>query len=292
MSLSRFFQTGLFPFLVANAPPAVSQLLFRFAGSVYFLLNAPERRLIRRNVRDLLRFRRESRADRIVQKVFHGIFDHYFEKMLLASRTPAFISRFVERRAVFERETLLRESYGLGRGVILVTAHWGAVELIPAILQLRGYPISVILETSTVALRRRLQSLADGRDVELILASDGGRVLQRALDALARGRILITQCDEVDAWRRRRSRTIRLFGRDLYFDHTLDFLAAKSGASVLGMYCKRLATRRYRIVCEDIAAVGGSSDVARRSLALWERYLLEDPDQWYQWKKWRAMVAV
>ncbi len=292
MSLSRFFQTGLFPILVRHTPLAVSNGIFHLCGSAYYFLNGREKNLIRENVRDLLRLGRKNKLDSMAHRVFHGTIEHYFEKMLLASKPLPFIRRFLAKNAVFEREDLLIEAYRRGKGVIMVTAHWGAVELVPAMLQLRGYPLSIILETATPELRKKLENLAEGLDVELIIESAGAKVLQATLSALARGRILITQCDEVDAWRRRKSKTIRLFQRELYFDHTLDFLAQKSKASVLGIYCSRFRSRRYKVVCEDIASAGGDEGVAARALSMWERYLLQAPEQWYQWKKWQAMVAV
>ncbi|HPE36755.1 MAG TPA: hypothetical protein PK625_06355, partial [Spirochaetales bacterium] len=162
-----------------------------------------------------------------------------------------------------------------------------------AILYLRGYPVTVILETSTPELRRRLERQTAGHDVELLFASDEGTILERILDTLKRGRILITQCDEVDAWRRRKSRTIELFGHTLYFDHTLDFIARMSGATVLALYNRRLPTLRYRLVCEEVAVDGAlAQDVSKRSLNLWERYTLESPEQWHQWKKWALMKAM
>ncbi|MDP3178165.1 MAG: hypothetical protein Q8M76_09700, partial [Spirochaetaceae bacterium] len=108
---------------------------------------------------------------------------------------------------------------------------------------------------------------------------------------LGRGRVLVTQIDEVDSWRRRRSRTIRLFGASLFFDHTLDFLAKRSGAPAVGIFCRRSGTLRYSLRCEELASDPRAVDVARRALALWERYTLDAPEQWYQWPKWREMKA-
>lgn len=294
MSLSKFLQSGFMPLFVRWAPSALGRAVFQFLGKLYYnFANRKERRLIRRNVRDLLRSAWNKSGGTVSGEVFEGIFDHYYEKLLLAAKPVDYLENFLRRRVALVHEDVIRRSQKRGKGTLLVTAHWGAEELIPAILYLRGYPVTVILETSTEKLRKILETQTAGRDVELLFASDSEGVLGKILDALARGRVLVTQCDEVDAWRRRRNRTIQLFGHTLFFDHTLDFIAHRSGASVAAVFCRRFPGLRYRLICEEIAPDGAAAhDVALRSLSLWERYTLEAPEQWHQWKKWAEMKVI
>ncbi|MBN2874243.1 MAG: lysophospholipid acyltransferase family protein [Spirochaetales bacterium] len=288
--LSAFFQSRPMMLFMKYAPTTLSGAVVHGLGWLYHALHDVERRTIRRNIVNFARPLGLLTPYDLFSRARSGLYEHYFEKMLVASKSRSYLSRYVRKRAVFEREAVLAEALNRGKGVVMVTAHWGAVELLPVLLKLRGYPVSVILETSTPLLASTLQRLAAGSDVELIIESAGTAVLKAALDALGRGRILITQCDEVDAWRRRKSRTIRLFDRDLYFDHVIDFIADKTDAAVVGVYCRRLASRRYRFIAEPIALNGKGSGAATKSLRLWERYVRETPEQWYQWKKWRAMV--
>jgi len=294
MSLSQFLQSGFIPIFVRWAPSAMGRAVFQVLGNVYYhVAGRRERRLIRHNVRDMLRSAWNKSNGSVTGEVFSGIFDHYYEKLLLAAKPADYLEKFFRRRVALVHESVIKRAQARGRGTLLVTAHWGAEELIPAILYLRGYPVTVILETATERLRKILEAQTAGRDVEPLFASDPAGVLVRILDALANGRILVTQCDEVDAWRRRKSRTIQLFGHTLFFDHTLDFIAHRSGASVAAVFCRRFPGLRYRLICEEIAPDGGAAhDVALRSLSLWERYTLEAPEQWHQWKKWAAMKAI
>ena len=127
------------------------------------------------------------------------------------------------------------------------------MELIPPLLVSRGYPVSVVLEARTKRLRAALERLVVGRDVELIIASRGDKVLDRIFASLGESRVLVTQVDEPDSWRKRRSRTIRLFGKSLFFDHSLDFIAKRSGAASVGIFCRRSEALRYELSCEEIA---------------------------------------
>lgn len=286
--LSEILQT-VFPDIVKRASPETSRNLMLALGSVYFAFNVGERKSIEANVTDLLG--PGEKTEETKRKVFSQILEHYFEKLLVANRSRAFVENFVRERVKVQGLENLDQALALGKGAIAVTTHWGAVELIPPVLEQRGYPISVVLETRTPRLRHALERLALGRDVELIIASRGDRVLESIFSSLERGRVLITQVDEVDSWRRRASRTIRLFGKSLYFDHSLDFIAKRSGAPALGLACKRDGALHYSLACEDIALDPSLVDVATASLRFWERWTLQVPEQWYQWKKWESMKA-
>ena len=285
-SLSEILQT-VFPDIVRRARPETARDLMVAAGSLYFALNSRERRRIEDSVSDLLG--PGERAEAAKRKVFGHILEHYFEKLLVANRSRGFLDGFVRRRVAAHGLESLDAALERGKGAIAVTAHWGAVELIPPFLVSRGYPVSVVLEARTKRLRAALERLIVGRDVELIIGSRGDRVLERIFSSLERGRVLVTQVDEPDAWRKRRTRTIRLFGRSLFFDHSLDFIAKRSGAPSVGVFCRRSEALHYDLSCEEIALDPANADVSIRALRLWERRTIEEPEQWYQWKKWMDM---
>jgi Kdo2-lipid IVA lauroyltransferase/acyltransferase len=287
-ALSRVVQTW-FPDVVRKASPETSRRLLLAAGDLYFAVNRGERELIERNIDDALG--PGDKAEEAKRSVFRNILEHYFEKLLVANRPIGFVKRFVSERVACAGLETLDVALARGRGVLAATAHLGAVELIPPALALRGYPVAVVLETRTPRLRTALERAAAGSDVRLIIASRGDKVLSLIFEALAEGRILVTQVDEVNAWRRRRSRTIRLFGNSLFYDHSLDFIAKRSGSPCVGVFCRRSAGLRYALDCEPIALDPASADVAERALRLWERKLLETPEQWYEWAKWRLMKA-
>lgn len=280
---------NLFPDLVRRLTPESARNLVLAAGAFYFAANAGERQRIETNVADLLG--PGERTERVKRQVLVHIAEHYFEKLLVANRGMDWLKSFVRERVVSGPFDHLDAALAWGRGALAVTAHWGAVELIPAVLVERGYPLTVILETKTPRLRASLERMSRGLDLELLISSRGDSVLEGLISALARGRVLLTQVDEVDAWRRRKSRTIRLFGKELFFDHTLDFIARRTGAPAVGLFCSRSGGLRYELRCEPLAGDPMAEGVARRALELWERYTMCSPEQWYQWDKWEAMKA-
>ncbi|MGA9755423.1 MAG: hypothetical protein WBV23_09810, partial [Desulfobaccales bacterium] len=87
-----------------------------------------------------------------------------------------------------------------GKGVILVTGHFGAVEFLPGALALNGYPTSMICRFQTNRLRESMGERAEAVGLHLIDADEGNIILS-AMQALKKGGILITECDEFDEWR-------------------------------------------------------------------------------------------
>jgi KDO2-lipid IV(A) lauroyltransferase len=291
VNLSQFFQLQFNVALFRRLPYSCSYAYMQLIGRLYYLLRRHEKHTIERNVRDLLHDATPRYVRRKTRQAFRGIFDHYFEKMYSAFKPMKDISRLVNRRFSIENGNIIDEALSQQKGVILVTAHWGAVEFIPWVLALKGYPISVILECQTEHLARSLLQKAEKLDANLILPSTTQSVYGAAMESLQSNRLLMTECDEVDKWRRKKNRTIELFGRRLYFDNTLDFMARRSGAPVVGVFLKRTGRGRFTLICESISDGRATRDVARQALGLWQKYVYQAPEQWYQWKKWTAMKA-
>ncbi len=286
MGLSAFFQSGLNVRLVKALPAGFFYGYMQLLGRLYYLLRPRERRLIGANIRDMLGDRSKPEIRRIVTETFNGIFAHYFEKLFSAFKEIDQIRSFIRRKVVIENLDLVDDALERGNGVILVTAHWGAVEFIPWVLALAGYPVSVVLECATTTLEAALTEKARHVRAELLTCSPDASIFHRAVESLKANRLLMTECDEVDTWHKRKNRTIDLFGKTLYLDNTLNILARKSGARVVGVFLKRVSRSRYTLICEPVET---HADPAAGALALWQKYVSLHPDQWYQWKKWRAM---
>lgn len=291
LSLSMLFQARLNVMFFERMPAQVSYVYMQLFGKIYYLFRRKEKRLIERNIRDMLEGRDERYIRNTIRQTYKGIFAHYFEKMFSAFKDISQIRRFVQMKFEIRDEEIIRNALKSGKGVILVTAHWGAVEFIPWVLGLKGYPISVILECTTKRLENALHQQAKQIDAELLCNSSDASVFFRALESLKSNRLLMTECDEVDTWRKRDNLTIELFGKKLFFDPTLNILARRSGAAVVGVFLQRVSRNRYTLICEPISRGEQGTDSARKAFSLWQKHVNEHPEQWYQWKKWHAMKA-
>jgi len=289
--ISVFFQSRVNIFLFRHLSPRAARTYLHAVGFLYYLLNRREKRQIEKNVRDVLQGQPERYVRTVLRETFKGIFTHYFEKMFSAYLDFQTVYSYVDRRFDVQGIELLHKALEKGKGCILVTAHWGAVEFIPWVLGIRKVPTSVILECATAKLARCLEGRLSHGDIQLISSSYGGSIFLRAMQSLSSNRVLMTQCDEVDAWRKRRSQTITLFGKTLFFDNTIDVLAHRSGAPVVAAFLRRSAGNRYTLILEDVSVQRSALSTARDCMELWEKYVSRYPEQWYQWKKWSAMKA-
>jgi KDO2-lipid IV(A) lauroyltransferase len=201
------------------------------------------------------------------------------------------IERYVRHHVKIEGGHLLDKALAKGKGCILVTAHWGGVELIPWVLTVARWPASIVLECKTARLAKALKRHESMTTTELIIGEHHGSILVRALQSLKANRVLMTQCDEVESWHKRRSSTIRLFGRSLYFDNTIEIIAKRTGAAVVGAFLDRGTDGHYVMRIEDVSVERTPASTARECLGLWEKYVTRSPEQWYQWKHWDEMKA-
>ena len=289
LKISVFFQSPINIFLFRQMSPRVAQRYLHAIGFLYYLVNRHEKKVIEKNVREVLAGQDERYVRKVVKETFKGIFTHYFEKMFAAYLDFSTVQKYVRDHFKVEGAELLHKALEQGKGCILVTAHWGAVEFIPWVLHEQDIPTSVILECATARLARSLQQQISNSNTELISSAAGGSIFIRAMQSLKANRVLMTQCDEVDAWRKRRSHTIRLLGQDLFFDNTIDVLSHRSGAPVVAAFLKRSGKSHYTLILEDVSVQKSPESTARDCLELWQKYVSSYPEQWYQWKKWSAM---
>jgi KDO2-lipid IV(A) lauroyltransferase len=292
LKISVFFQSPANVFLFSRMSPRIGQFYLRIIGYLYYLINRNEKRLIEQNVCEVLHSQGIRNVRKVIRQTFKGIFTHYFEKMFSVYGDYFIVRSFLDTHLNVNGAHLLIRALERGRGCILVTAHWGAVEFMPWVLHTQELPISVIMEYATLQQAKSLHKKIGYANIELITAQDGENVFRRSIQSLKANRILMTQCDEVDAWRRRRTQTISLFGKELYFDSTIDVLSHRSGAPVVAAFLKRTSGNRYTLILEDVSVHRTPKSNAHDCLSLLEKYVSQYPEQWYQWKKWGAMKVV
>jgi lauroyl/myristoyl acyltransferase len=178
-----------------------------------------------------------------------------------------------------------------GKGVILVTGHFGAVEFLPGALALNGYPTSMICRFQTTRLRESMGQRAEAVGLHLIDADEGNIILS-AMKALKAGRILITECDEFDEWRPDPHRDSYFLNCRLPSDRTLELLRKRSGAQVITALVQRQGNKRY--TCNLTPVGNGASPthppIHEQCLSVLERTVEDFPEQWYQWKKFGKLI--
>jgi Kdo2-lipid IVA lauroyltransferase/acyltransferase len=292
LSLSKFMQMKLNSFLFRFLPFSVSRCYIKFLGRIYYLLNWNEKTLIQNTIKRVLRKQVPAASlHKKVKAAFKGIFDHYHEKLFVGySHFPRLLD-FLRSKVRFAGAENLQAALQNGKGVILVTGHFGAVEFLPGALALNGYPTSMICRFQTTRLRESMGARAEAVGLNLIDADEGNIILS-AMKALKQGRILITECDEFDEWRPDPHRDSYFLNCRLPSDRTLELLRKRSGAQIITALVQRQGKQHY--TCNLTPVGNGAAPVNltihEQCLSVLERTVEEYPEQWYQWKKFGKMI--
>jgi Kdo2-lipid IVA lauroyltransferase/acyltransferase len=285
LNLSKFLQAPPNVFIFKHAPLFFSLRYLRLLGKLYYIANKKERKLIERNIEDV--FGNKGLSGELVEKTFEGIFNHYNEKLLMAYRNMNILKKEIGRMLDFSGMDILEKAYAEG-GVVLVTGHFGAVEFLPLALHLKNIPVSIIMCFQSEQLRQSLAERASQGNVELI---DGHSpdVFHKAIEAIRRGRVLLTECDEVDVWKTKNGKTMDAFGGRILIDKSVEVLCRRTGAKALASFMVR-TEKGYRLSIVPIDESGAREiDLATSILKVFEDFVMKFPDQWYQWKKFHKM---
>lgn len=174
-----------------------------------------------------------------------------------------------------------------GRGVILVTCHFGNWDVAARTLARYGRPLNLVMarevnDTTAEYVRRERES-ADVR----VLLSDGSVYAPFAiLRALRRNEIVALQLDRPLGGPG--SRPVEFFGSPALFQAGPLHLARTAGAPVVPVFVVRLAARRYRVVLGTERHVPRSADpeeidsILTAIVGEFEALVRRHPEQWFQ----------
>ena len=209
------------------------------------------------------------------------------ESCTFLCRPPTVLLRRVEMRGVEHAEAAAAQ----GRGLLLLTAHFGNWELLAASHVLERWPLSVMVRPLDSPLldplieRFRLRS-----GVELIAKRHG---LRDALDALRRGRMVGILLDQNAS--RREGVFVPFFGIPASTSRGMAVIALRSGAPVLPVFIRRLPGGRHIVKFEPAVPVPDDGDAMAYTAAFnraIEAAIREAPEQWF-WlhRRWKPRPA-
>ncbi len=283
MGISQFFQLPFNVYLARKLPLSFLRTYLYLWGLFYIILKIR----MCANIATCLSIIRSGRnipmplAINLLRAVC-GVFEHYLEKMVMAYRPLEETKRYLQDRLVITNRHVLDVLARQGKGAILVTGHFGAVEYLPLALAMNGYKIAMICRFKTKSLKEALVRKADRFGV-LLIDADEPKVAFRALKAIKEGRFLITECDEFSEWRFHKNQKVDVFGRIMPRDRTLDFFFKKAKVPAFMTLVHRQGDR-FMLTVDFLADGNKCTSVSAYAWKKLEEYISKYPFQWYQIK--------
>jgi len=260
-----------------------------FAGWLLWALHV-RRRVVMDNLR--LAFPEKSDGERrdIARDTFVNL-GRMAPEFFLA---PRMTREELERVFVYEGWERFEAARARGKGVIACTAHFGNFELLAAVHNLKGVPITMITRAMG---RSRLNDLWRGAraraGVEDLVVRKG-ETLRAAVRSLQAGRVLGYVIDQNQT--RRRAVFPTFFGVPAATSPAPAVLSMRTGAAVVFVLDIPLGDGRHRVVLEGPLEVPDTGDRDRDVLAFMqdlndrlERHVRQHPSQWY-WlhRRWKT----
>ncbi len=274
----------------------ISHFYLFFWGKLYFFLNRKEKREIENAIKTVfLNHHSASEIKSIIRRVFRGIFFHYYEKFFNIFCSPEISRSFFKTHVTSEGMASIRNGLAKGKGVLLITGHFGGIEFIPGYLAVNNYPVTILAKFSSEHFRDLSIQKAEKFAIRIIDAGNTSNIMKAIFNSLRQNRIVITECDEIDEWRPSYREKTKFLGKQINLDRTINVLSKRGGASIVLGIMRRNNNQRYRFIVQSL------EDMEKRFqpligmpagaliLKALEQYILHYPEEWYQWKNYHVI---
>jgi len=275
-------------FLVRLLPATPGLAIAAMAGRTAYFILPKYRRIAVENL--TFAFGREltpAGIRKIARRVFENLGKNAFELV----HFPDLNKDNIDGKVAIENRVYLDDALAKGRGVIVVSAHFGNWELMPAMLKMKGYVGAVVGRRIYFdRYDKFLNDLGRLHGVEIIYRDESVRKILKVLKA--NGIVGIVADQDVDSVE---GIFVDFFGRSAYTPMGPAALAKASGAALMPAFMVRQNGRHALVFEEPIELVDtgrGEEDVrenTRRWSSVVESYVRRYPEQWvWMHRRWKT----
>ena len=266
--------------LAMSAASAVGNGAYDLAGAKRDLIHANLARPMRLEPDD-------PRVSAAARRAFRNYAKYLVDMMRIGELTADDVRGLVELEGVDR----FREAQAMRRGVIACTVHVGGMDLIGPALKLHGDALHVVADDTTYG--RLYDHLAAARARQNIFLI-GWRNLRGLFRVLRDGGNLVLFCD---GGYRRGDVPVEFCGQPTTFPPGPATLAAKSGAPLLPVACRRLPDDRFvgaglpliHCASTEPAEIHRATQAIATALG---SVIAQDPGQWYMFRPvWPVTVS-
>lgn len=277
--------------LVPHIPPSLGYWLCDLVGDLMFTFALGTRAAVMSNQRHVLGVEAlQIEVEASSRRVFRHLARNYFDQFRLWRLTHDDLERLVTADGF----SYVEEALAKGKGLILVTAHFGAPEVVGQLLTVRGYPTTIVVEHIQPEELFELMSRLRGSQGIKIIPID--KPLVGLFRALRRNTLVGLMAD-----RDITHSGIRLpfMGDETNVADGAVQLALRTGAPLMVAYCRRLPNNRYYALGKPAFHIVDTGDFerdvregTRRLLDELESFIRSWPDQWVMtvplWRHWET----
>lgn len=254
-------------------------------GSFFYMSFKYERKLAESQLVKYLKIDNKS-----AQRVTKEMFKHFVLSFLELQNLRYFIE--TEGLVEIRNEEILKEEYEKGKGIILVSGHYGNWELLVSSLSSMGYPITVIMrKIYDERLNKIMINIRKEWGIESVLRGEQSS-LGIMKNVLKNGRILgmlVDQDTNVP------SIFVPFFGKPAYTPKAPAQFSYRFDIPIVFSYIRRVGDNRHRIVLERIEyeKTGDEErdiyEITKIINEKLERIISEYPEQWvWHHRRWKT----
>ena len=281
MKLARVF--------IARIPPALGHPIAAVLGELIYRVARRSRQSAISNLGHAMGPIPKRALKKAVRHVFHNVMRNYYELCRAPDMTDADIDRMID----FDEKGWQRivDIHNSGRGVLLVSAHYGSFDMVTQVLARHGCPVTVLVAQAKPAwLSDFITDLRAARGLDLLLVdeAEGSGVnlsaLKQSISILRNNGLLGVI---VDRNMEQRGAKIKFFGHDTVVAAGVAKMALRTGSPIVLGLARRLDNYRFSLTFDEpIEPVGSASNeedvraLLTKVFARLEYHIAQNPEQW------------
>lgn len=278
--MSEYWKYRLAAFLSRLPPERMAYWFGLRIADRHYRRNHAGREAIISNLRTIYAARGVVPADEALQGHARKCFQYFGKYLVDFFRFARVTPDEVKRRVSLEHREYLDQCLALGRGAVLVTAHFGNWELGGAVMAAMGYKISaMVLPERMQKLNRMFQRQRESRGVHVIPV--GRAAVLNAVRLLKQGEIVALLGDRDFTGKNDR---VEFFGRKARIPRGPAWLSFKTGTPILMAFLIRQVDDSFlfRFHPPILPDEEGSMEALRgRICRTMEKEIGERPYQWF-----------
>lgn len=274
---------------IARIPPRLGHAIAAAAGEIVYRVAGKSRRAAISNIGHVMAPVPRRKLKKAVRHVFHNVMRNYYELSRVSSMTDAELDALVDFDDAGWQRVL--DLHRQGRGLIIVSAHYGSFDIVSQVLTRHGLPVTVIVaRVSPVWLSDFVTDLRATRGLRFLLVDEEGGsgpnlgALKESIGILRSGGALAVIADRNTE---QRGVTIPFFGYDTIVAAGAAKMAMRTGSPAVVGIGRRLDNYRFSVTFEEPIEPEGSAsnpeDLAAfltKIFAGLERHIRVNPEQW------------